>query len=156
MRILFVCTGNTCRSPMAGAYFKSLCEKSARADITVESAGTFAGEGEPASAQSVAVMKDYGIDLSGHRSSTLTKGKIDSADLIVAMTSSHRHHIGSISPSALKKTRTLLEFTQNNGNISDPFGGTEKIYSDCFGEMKDALDNLFLEIIKKKDYRNVQ
>jgi protein-tyrosine-phosphatase len=135
---------------MAGAYFKSLCEKSARADITVESAGTFAGEGELASAQSVAVMKDYGIDLSGHRSSTLTKGKIDSADLIVAMTSSHRHHIGSISPSALKKTRTLLEFTQNNGNISDPFGGTEKIYSDCFEEMKDALDNLFLEVITKK------
>ena len=135
---------------MAGAYFKSLCEKSARADMTVESAGTFAGEGEPASAQSVAVMKDYGIDLSGHRSSTLTKGKIDSADLIVAMTSSHRQHIGSISPSALRKTRTLLEFTQNNGNISDPFGGTEKIYSDCFGEMKDALDNLFLEVISGK------
>lgn len=151
MRILFVCTGNTCRSPMAGAYFKSLCEKSGRTDMTVESAGTFAGEGEPASAQSVAVMKDYGIDLSGHRSSTLTKEKIDAADLIVAMTSSHRQHIGSMSPSALRKTRTLLEFTQNNGNISDPFGGTEKIYSDCFGEMKDALDNLFLEIIKKKD-----
>ena len=155
MNILFVCTGNTCRSPMAGAYFKSLCEKSARPDIIVETAGTFAGEGEPASAQSVAVMKDYGIDLSTHKSSTLTKGKIDAADLIIAMTASHRHHIGSMSASALKKTKTLLEFAQNNGNISDPFGGTEKIYSDCFSEMKEALDNLFLEIIMK-DYRIVQ
>lgn len=151
MRILFVCTGNTCRSPMAGAYFKSLCEKSGRTDITVETAGTFAGEGEPASMQSVAVMKDYGIDLSTHKSSRLTKGKVDSADLIIVMTTSHRQHIGSMSPSALKKTRTLLEFTQTEGNISDPFGGSEEIYSDCFSEMKEALDNLFLEIIKKKD-----
>ena len=155
MRILFVCTGNTCRSPMAEVYFKSLCEKSGRTDITVESAGTFGGEGEPASSQSVSVMKNYGIDLSMHRSSTLTKKKIDTADLIIAMTSSHRHHVGSISSSALKKTRTLLEFAQKQGNISDPFGGTEKIYSDCFSEMKEALDNLFLEIIMK-DYRIVQ
>ena len=150
MHILFVCTGNTCRSPMAGAYFKSLCEKSGRTDITVESAGTFAGNGEPASAQSVSVMKGYGIDLSTHKSSKLTKEKTDEADLIIAMTSSHRHHIGSMSFSALKKTRTLLEFMQNKGNISDPFGGTEKIYSDCFSEMKEALDNLFLEVITKK------
>ena len=77
MRILFVCTGNTCRSPMAEAYFKSLCEKSGRLDITVESAGTFGGDGEPASSQSVSVMKDHGIDLSAHKSSTLTKEKID-------------------------------------------------------------------------------
>src|SRR5664279_2972193 len=97
MRILFVCTGNTCRSPMAGAYFKNLCEKSGRSDITVETAGTFAGEGEPASTQSTAVMKEYGIDLSAHKSSRLTKDKLNAADLIVAMTSSHRHHIGSMS-----------------------------------------------------------
>jgi len=148
MHILFVCTGNTCRSPMAGAYFKRLCEKSGRTDITVETAGTFAGEGEPASSQSVSVMRDCGIDLTAHKSSMLTKGKIDAADLIIAMTSSHRQHIGSMSSAALKKTRTLLEFTQNEGNISDPFGGTEKIYSDCFSEMKEALDNLFLEITK--------
>jgi protein-tyrosine-phosphatase len=136
---------------MAGAYFNSLCMKSGRSDITVETAGTFAGEGEPASSQSVSVMKDSGIDLTAHKSSKLTMDKINAADLIIAMTSSHRQHIGSISPAALGKTRTLLEFTQNEGNISDPFGGTEKIYSDCFSEMKEALDNLFLEVIKKKD-----
>ena len=151
MHILFVCTGNTCRSPMAGAYFKSLCEKSPGTGITVETAGTFSGEGQPASVQSVSVMKDYGIDLSTHKSSALTKEKIDAADLIIAMTASHRLHIGSMSHSALKKTRTLLEFAQKNGNISDPFGGTEKTYSDCFSEMKEALDNLFLEIIGKRE-----
>jgi len=155
MHILFVCTGNTCRSPMAGAYFRSLCEKSGRNDISVESVGTFAGEGQPASAQSVSVMKDYGIDLSTHKSSALTKAKIDAADLIIAMTTSHRLHIGSMSHSALKKTRTLLEFTQKNGNISDPFGGTEKTYSDCFSEMKEALDNLFLEVTGKSNIAGV-
>ena len=139
---------------MAGAYFKSLCDKSAMTDITVETAGTFAGEGEPASAQSVSVMKGYGIDLSAHKSSLLTKERIDAADLIIAMTSSHRQHIGSMTSAALKKTRTLLEFTQNNGNISDPFGGTEKIYSDCFSEMKEALDNLFLEVVVKNKQQN--
>ncbi|HBC87857.1 MAG TPA: low molecular weight protein arginine phosphatase [Lentisphaeria bacterium] len=151
MKILFVCTGNTCRSPMAEAYFRSLCEKAGRDDIEVSSAGTFAGGGDCASQQTVAVMKDYGIDVSGHRSRMLSMDMVTGSDLIITMTDSHRQHIGSMLPAALKKTRNLLEFVQKKGNISDPFGGTEKVYGDCFCEMKEALDNLFLEVIGKKD-----
>jgi len=135
---------------MAEAYFRSLCEKSGRKDITVESAGTFAGGGDAASSQTVSIMKNYGIDLSGHRSSMLTHDMINDADLIVTMTDSHRHHIGSLMPAALKKTKNLLEFAQKKGNVSDPFGGSEKIYDDCFSEMKAALDNLFQEVNEKK------
>lgn len=136
---------------MAEAYFRSLCEKSGRRDMTVASAGTFAGGGDAASSQTVSVMREYGIDLSCHRSSMLTHDMINDADLIVTMTDSHRHHIGSMMPAALKKTRNLLEFAQKEGNISDPFGGSEKIYEDCFSEMKVALDNLFLEVVGKID-----
>jgi len=135
---------------MAEAYFRSLCEKAGRKDMTVSSAGTFAGGGDAASSQTVSVMKDYGIDLSRHRSSMLTHDMVDDADLIVTMTDSHRRHIGSLMPAALEKTRNLLEFAQKKGNISDPFGGSEKIYDDCFTEMKEALDNLFLEVIGRK------
>ncbi len=138
---------------MAEAYFSSLCEKAGRFDISVSSAGTFASGGDGASLQTAALMKKYGVDLSRHRSSLLTVGMINEADMIVTMTDPHRHHIGAMQPAALKKTRNLLEFAQKEGNISDPFGGSEKIYSDCFSEMKEALDNMFREVIGKKKAR---
>ena len=144
MNVLFVCTGNTCRSPMCEGYLKHLCAKAHRDDITALSAGLFAGGGHPASGNAIATMKRHGIDLSAFRNRQLTHGMIAEADCIVAMARSHRIQIGAIDPAALAKTRLLLEYASRPGtDVADPFGGSEELYGSCFTEMKGALDNLF-------------
>lgn len=145
MRILFICTGNTCRSPMAAGYFRHLLGLHGRSDVEVISAGTFAGAGEPASAAAVRTMREYGVDLSGHRSTPLTPERIREADLIITLTAAHRRHVGSMSASALAKTRDLLSFG-GSGDVGDPFGGGGADYADCFQSMKAALDTLFAQL----------
>lgn len=155
MRILFVCTGNTCRSPMCEAYFKKLCDEAGRDDIIVESAGTFGGDGCGASRNSVEVMAAHGIDLSEFKSSSLNRSRIKKADLIIALTAGHRMQILQILPEAVKKTRLLMEFSnQGAGDVADPYGGDRDLYMMCFEEMKKALDNLFLDLDRITDINN--
>ena len=150
MNVLFVCTGNTCRSPMCEGYLKHLCEKTHRDGITVLSAGLFAGGGHPASENAARTMKRHGIDLSGFRNRQLTREMLAEADTIVVMTRSHRMQIGALDPAALPKTRLLLEYAARPGaDVADPFGGSEELYGSCFTEMKGALDNLFALLTKE-------
>ena len=148
MLIIFVCTGNTCRSPMCDGYFKKLCTDAGRDDIAVESAGTAAWDGGGASRNSVAVMAGNGVDMSGFASSRLTPERIASADILICMTNSHRAYIGQLNPSALKKTYLLLDFdySDDGDDITDPFGGSHELYSLCFDDMKHALEALFANI----------
>lgn len=151
MHILFVCTGNTCRSPMCEAYFTRLLEQAGISDVTVSSAGLFAGGGMPASHGSVTIMRDFDIDLSSFRNVQLDESILEQADLVVAMSTSHRAHIGAMNPDALDKTRLLLEFAdQPETDVPDPFGGAKQVYRNCFEEMKKALDNLLLELDRLK------
>jgi protein-tyrosine-phosphatase len=134
---------------MCEGYFRHLCGEAGRKDIEATSAGTFAGPGCSASANSVATMKANGIDISEHRSSPLSMELIESADIIIALSSSHRMQIGQIAPFALAKTRLLMEFSDaNRTDVPDPFGGDSEEYNSCFEEMRPALNNLFLDIDK--------
>lgn len=136
---------------MCEAYFRHLCEKSGRTDIKAGSAGTFAGEGQPASGGSMEIMKRLGIDLTKHRSSQLTLEKIKEADIIIPLTAGHKFQIGQMMPQALSKTHLLLEYIyKNNEDVADPIGSDIEGYGECFNEMKPALENLFLDIIRNK------
>lgn len=141
MNILFVCTGNTCRSPMAAALFNKIAMEK-NLDVRIESAGLFANDGERASANSVEAMKDYGIDLSGHRAKTVNGELLEQVDIALTMTVSHKmaleQYLGD-------KVYTLCEFAGENGDIPDPYGGDLQIYKEC----ADKIYNVLLKVAEK-------
>ena len=145
MNILLVCTGNTCRSPMAEGYLKSLGIK----DLTVKSCGLCA-TGESASENSVKVMKEIGIDISDHISRQITKEDIDLADKIICMSESHKQFLFSV---AENKLLVLGE------GISDPFGCGIDVYKKCRDEIISAINALFsavsVRIIECEDIKQI-
>ncbi len=136
---------------MCEGYFKKLCQEARLTDVEVFSAGVFAGVGEKASQTAAAALRRNGVDLSKHRARQLDKAMLDEADLIVALGAGHRAHIGRISPKALAKTHLLMEYADKpETDVADPYGGSQETYSACFEEMKPALDNLLIELLKKR------
>src|SRR6516164_2457155 len=96
--ILFICTGNVCRSPMAEALFRRATD--GRGDFRVLSAGLGAMNGQPPTAHSVAAMRDVGLDISGQRSRSLTADLVGQADYIFGMTHGHVDTLGLLYPGA--------------------------------------------------------
>lgn len=138
-RILLVCTGNTCRSPMAEALALDLLKDRPRADVS--SAGVYTSDGLPASAEAVAVMAEHGLDLSGHRSRLLTAEMVAAADGIYTMTASHRRAVVQAFPEAELKTQRLLP----HADIADPIGGPKSAYEQTAAQIQRGLKERFTE-----------
>jgi protein-tyrosine-phosphatase len=120
-RILFVCTGNTCRSPMAEVLFRALAGS---ADWQVQSAGTGARDGEPAAAHAIEVMAELGLDLSGHRARPVTGVLVDGAGAILAMEPRHADELRAAYPGAIRRIYLLSELAGGGvDGVPDPFGG---------------------------------
>ena len=142
--VLFVCTGNICRSPIAEGIFRQLLGN--RKDIEVASAGVHAVRGQPPSLYAVQVCEEEGVDISGLRSQPLTAALIDRATHIFAMTGAHLETIQMLFPDGAEKSFLLREFEEPDTtvwrDVPDPIGLGRDVYEVCASTIKNALPSV--------------
>jgi protein-tyrosine-phosphatase len=141
MKILFVCTGNTCRSPMAEAIVHAR-----KIDgIEARSAGIYAGE-SPLSVNARKVLDEQAIEFD-HTSKPLNPLDLEWAELVLTMTHSHKMLLMQYYPEMATKLHTVKEFADGSvGDISDPFGGSLSDYRRTFDELEQLIDKLFQQM----------
>lgn len=127
MNVLCVCTGNTCRSPMLMTLLRGMIAQRGITDVQIDSAGTGAGDGEPATPQAVTTMAGFGLDLRAHRSRHLDHIDLHKVDRVLCMTSSHAAYIRSQGVPANR----IEVVNAEQGGVPDPFGGTLADYELC-------------------------
>src|SRR5882672_1677679 len=142
--VLFVCTGNVCRSPMAEGILRRAVQ--GRGDYRVFSAGLGAMEGQPPSHYAVQAVRELGIDISGQRSRMLTPELVHQADFIFGMTHSHIDTVILLYPQAAEKTFLLREFDETldffEKDISDPIEDSYDVYLDCHDQIEQRIASI--------------
>ena len=149
MRVLFVCTGNSCRSVMAEGLLRKRLEELGRDDVEVYSAGIRALNGLPPTDETLEVMEEEGIAMPDFESKNLTDEMIKEADLILVMEDFQLEEIIRLVPEAASKTHLLKIFGQHNPaehpegyDIPDPIGRPLKDYKYCFNVIKKEIDRI--------------
>ena len=133
--VLFICSGNTCRSPMAEVIFNSMHKNAVAA-----SCGLYAQNGASASENAVLAAKELGCDLSHHKAAQITGEMLENADLVLTMTAAHK--------ASLPKSEKIMTIAEAagmpNDEVPDPFGGSLEDYRNCIAKIKKLIESIDL------------
>jgi protein-tyrosine-phosphatase len=153
--ILIICTGNTCRSPLAEGILKSILQERGIVNVHVSSAGIGAMNGMMATPYAIEAARNWNVDISNHQARQLTRELIEQSDLILAMASEHVETVLKKAPNAGKKTFMLKAFptpySSPQERIQDPIGGTLDEYNQTFLELDEILRRIVNRIIELSD-----
>lgn len=152
MKIMFMCTGNICRSAMAHWLLKKKLEERNIKNVEVYSSGIYAVEGDISTDEAIEVMEEYGVDLKKHRATKVQNSNIKDMDIILCMTLSHKRDLIYMYSELKEKIYTLKEYVKDYKDgieIKDPWGYDIVTYRFCASEIDACLDKLIFKHINK-------
>ncbi|MCL1996091.1 MAG: low molecular weight protein arginine phosphatase [Defluviitaleaceae bacterium] len=139
--VLFVCTGNTCRSPMAATILKDKFKKEGIL-VPVSSCGVFVNDTGPTSG-AIEAMKSFGLNLANHTPTQINEKEVQDATIILTMTATHKNLVINNFPYVVEKTYTVCEYvTGEQKDISDPYGGSTQHYIETAKELEKLIYQL--------------
>ena len=151
MKIMFICTGNICRSAMAHRMLEKRLKDIKNSEIEVYSCGIYAENGDGSTYNAINVMKDYDVDLSTHRATNINNSKIEEMDLILCATNTHKQEVIYMYPKLKEKVFTMKEYINKNTedlNIKDPWGYDSYVYERCAEEINEVIDSIIDRLAK--------